>query len=79
MGIGRYIDRFEKRSGRWAVADRICMVESVGLLPEASEAAVDPQTFVRGSWDHADPSYMRPLKLERPDRMPPQYAQLMPK
>jgi len=75
VAAGRYVDRFEKRSGQWAVADRICMVEWSGLIPEA-EGAVGYDTFIRGTWDRSDPSYMRPLKLNRPDRIPPQYAHL---
>jgi SnoaL-like domain len=70
VGAGRYIDRFEKREGKWAIADRINMVEYVGSIPEADEGAVDYGMFVRGAWDRSDPSYMRPLKLERPNRHP---------
>ncbi len=70
---GRYIDRYEKRDGKWAVADRICMVEWSGIIPEA-EAAVDYDTFIRGTWDRADPSYLRPLTSSRANRVPPQYV-----
>jgi hypothetical protein len=72
VGVGRYIDRFEKREGKWAIVDRINIVEYVGLLPEANEGAVDYDLFVRGATDSSDPSYMRPLKLERPNRAPQQ-------
>ncbi|WP_068088769.1 nuclear transport factor 2 family protein [Novosphingobium rosa] len=64
---GRYIDRFERREGEWAVAQRACLVEWNGKLDPA-EAAMDPDLFLRGSWDRSDPSYMRPLILERPHR-----------
>ena len=67
VAAGRYIDRYEKRDGTWAVADRICMVEWTGLIAEA-ESAVPSDLFVQGSWDRTDPSYMRPLKVERAPR-----------
>lgn len=71
VGAGRYVDRLEKRDGKWAIAGRINLVEYVGVLTEANEGAVDHDMFVRGAWDRSDPSYMRPLKLERPNRTPP--------
>lgn len=72
IAAGRYIDRYEKRNGQWAVADRICMVEWTGLLP-VSDAKVDPEMFVRGTWDRTDPSYRRPLTVDRADRCPEKY------
>lgn len=64
---GRYVDRFEKRDGRWAVADRACLVEWNGAL-NAAETTMDPDLFLQGRWDSSDISYMRPLKLDRPHR-----------
>ena len=64
---GRYVDRFEKRSGKWAVADRICLVEWNGELAKTA-TTMDPDLFVHGSWDRKDPSYLRPLKSKRPHR-----------
>jgi ketosteroid isomerase-like protein len=64
---GRYVDRFERRQGRWAVADRACLVEWNGELPPAA-VAVDPELFLRGAWDRSDLSYQRPLLLNRPPR-----------
>lgn len=64
---GRYVDRIDRRDGHWAVAERICMVEwNVEAAPGA--AAFDPSIFVAGSWDRSDPSYTRPLRVERPPR-----------
>lgn len=64
---GRYIDRIERRAGRWAVADRICMVEwNVDASPGG--APLDPAMFVSATWDSSDPSYQRPLRVERPAR-----------
>lgn len=64
---GRYVDRLEKRDSLWAVADRICMVEwNVEAAPGG--APLDPSMFVAGTWDRNDPSYARPLKVERAPR-----------
>jgi hypothetical protein len=32
LAFGRYIDRFEKRDGRWAIARRVCMTEHTTTL-----------------------------------------------
>ena len=64
---GRYIDRIDKRSGVWAVADRICMVEW-NIEGRPGEAPLDPTLFVCGAWDRSDPSYRRPLRVERAPR-----------
>jgi ketosteroid isomerase-like protein len=80
MSGGRYIDRFEKRDGRWAIAARVCvrdwapLSEIPDVLDQASMTAV-PLTpeiaeLVRSgaqiSRDRNDPSYRRPLPARRP-------------
>lgn len=64
---GRYADRFERRDGRWAIADRACLVEWNGELGKTS-APMDFDIFLRGAWDRSDITYQRPLTLDRPDR-----------
>jgi hypothetical protein len=64
---GRYVDRFERRGGRWAVADRACLVEWNGELGTTT-TSMDPDLFLHGTWDRSDISYQRPLKLSRPHR-----------
>jgi len=64
---GRYIDRFERRDGRWAVADRACLVEWNGELGKTT-TTMDPDLFLHGAWDRSDISYQRPLTLNRPRR-----------
>jgi hypothetical protein len=64
---GRYIDRFERRDGRWAIAARVCLVEwqsdATSLLsPEAIELLDSAQTVAR---DTSDNSYDRPLVITR--------------
>ncbi len=64
---GRYVDRFERREGRWAVADRVCLVEWNGEL-KSTEMTMDPDLFLHGRWDRSDVSYQRPLTLTRRHR-----------
>jgi hypothetical protein len=64
---GRYIDRLERRDGRWAIADRVCLVEfmneSQSLLTEEAIAAVPGARTLQH--DATDPSYARPLVASR--------------
>ena len=64
---GRYVDRLERRDGRWAIVDRVCLVEfineSQSLLTEEALAAV-PGTRT-GRHDTTDPSYDRLLAASR--------------
>jgi hypothetical protein len=68
---GRYLDRLEKRDGRWGIVRRKCLVEWGGTpamqpLPKAHRdthlAVGEPRR------DRADPSYQRPLTID-PARM----------
>ena len=64
---GRYIDRLERRDGRWAIVDRVCLVEfideSQSLLTEEAIAAVaGARTPHHGM---TDASYDRPLTAAR--------------
>jgi hypothetical protein len=65
---GRYLDRFEKRGGKWAIAARKCVIEWSGSLNDmdvpAEAAAVYAMTGVAAR-DRTDPSYQRPLNIER--------------
>lgn len=62
--FGRYIDRFERRNGRWAIAHRVCLNEKIGyfiaaeLSPEWAQAAASTGPASR---DMRDLSYVRPL------------------
>ena len=62
--FGRYIDRFEKRDGRWAIAHRVCLVEMIGQFAKADV----PAEFARLAFstgpstsNKSDLSYVRPL------------------
>jgi hypothetical protein len=54
----RYLDRFERRGGRWLIAARLCAYEYSLMLPAGEAWPLDPP-FVRGSPDRSDPSYRR--------------------
>jgi len=80
MSGGRYLDRFERRDGRWAIAARVCLRDWAPLEeqpdPEdpstmtAIRSALPPAVlaFMRGgplpTRDRADPSYDRPLRID---------------
>ena len=82
MSGGRYLDRFEKRNGRWAIALRICVRDWAPLaaIPETLDQAaltvvkLDERTrnMMRSGMqiarDHSDPSYARPLTIS-PSRL----------
>jgi SnoaL-like domain len=64
---GRYLDRLERRDGRWAIVDRVCVAEwiadSTNLISEEVLALL---SGVKGAaHDHSDPSYLRPLRAAR--------------
>ncbi len=64
---GRYVDRFERRDGRWGIAARMCIVEWRTELPNIfTGAAVELSTVVGSiARDRSDSSYQRPLRLRR--------------
>ncbi|MEO3757261.1 nuclear transport factor 2 family protein [Mycobacterium sp. B14F4] len=64
---GRYVDRLERRDGRWAIVDRVCIVEwnaeSTSLITDEILAML---TDIKGAaHDRSDPSYLRPLIATR--------------
>lgn len=68
---GRYIDRFERREGLWAIAARKCVVDWHGepgpspIPPEALTLLNDAGQPAR---DRSDPVYQRPARIH-PDRL----------
>jgi SnoaL-like domain len=66
--LGRFIDRLEKRDGRWGIVDRVCVREGSTDLPSngfSEGFEVQPGSLHRSSRDRTDPSYLRPLKVRR--------------
>lgn len=71
---GRYIDRLEKRNGKWKIAARACIIEWLGSLGEIVIPEGLEKTYAEtgvSSRDRNDISYMRPLKITRPRKADP--------
>lgn len=69
FGFGRYIDRLEKRDGKWRIADRQTTID-IRMLGDASCYAVLNQgttmsagAYPQGRWDREDLSYNYPFEL----------------
>jgi hypothetical protein len=64
---GRYVDRLERRDDRWAIADRVCVVEFI--TESESQLTEDIIAMMAGmrtaQRDVKDPSYDRPLIASR--------------
>lgn len=63
LSYGRYVDRFEKRDGRWAIAHRVCVIEYSGFFG-ATRVPPEIRDRIRlgpSSRDTNDVSYRRPL------------------
>lgn len=63
---GRYLDRFERRNGRWGIADRVCLTEWSGALKDLM-LPIEVTLAKSGSAtrDKSDLSYRRPLCVAR--------------
>lgn len=68
LSFGRYIDRFEKRAGKWAIAHRICVNQQTATLSE-TEMPDEWMTIMKSTGpstrDKNDISYDRPLGKSR--------------
>lgn len=83
-GGGRYIDRFEKRGGRWAISTRVCVRDwaPLAVRPDMADPSVLTAVLAnippalrnfmkngpRSSRDTEDLSYARPLTVD-PERV----------
>ncbi|MDE8653638.1 nuclear transport factor 2 family protein [Novosphingobium album (ex Liu et al. 2023)] len=68
IGFGRFVDRLERRDGRWGIASRVSVPEGAIEAPALDDRAgmVDlPGTLGKPARDRSDPSYLRPLPLDR--------------
>jgi ketosteroid isomerase-like protein len=61
---GRWLDRMERRTGRWAIAARVVVVDWNAELP-APATPMDAGLFIGGTWGRDDLSYNRPLEVTR--------------
>jgi hypothetical protein len=64
MASGRYLDRLEKRDGRWGIVDRVCLVDirNETWAPTGTEGDASYMPTCR---DKQDSSYLRPLKVDQ--------------
>lgn len=60
MARGRYVDRLERRDGRWAIAHRACLVE---ISPLTLPAEVVQLARAFQPRDRTDLSYRRPMEV----------------
>src|SRR5215831_7838252 len=70
---GRYIDRVERRNGKWKIALRTNAIEWSGLVPTLPIPFADvPDINLNGkpSRGRSDPSYQRPLTNKRKPNVP---------
>ena len=65
MASGRYIDLFEKRNGRWGIVERICLVDVRDETLSPVTGFEGDEFYVTPRRDRNDPSYMRPLHVDR--------------
>ena len=66
LHFGRYVDRFEKRAGKWAIAARACLIEWGGRLGEINMPAEVLAAYAATGTarrDGQDMSYRRPLTV----------------
>jgi hypothetical protein len=65
---GRYLDRLERRDGRWKISLRRSTVELMATVDAAilHTPAFQRQGYPKGVRDHRDLSYQRPLRLDAP-------------
>ena len=66
LHFGRYVDRFEKRAGKWAIAARACLIEWGGRLEDINvptEVLAAYAATGTASRDRQDMSYRRPLTV----------------
>ncbi|TAL00844.1 MAG: nuclear transport factor 2 family protein [Rhodospirillaceae bacterium] len=65
LAFGRYVDRLEKRDGKWAIAHRVCVNEKSGQFVESAlpeEIAAKMNSTGPNRRDKLDVSYVRPLR-----------------
>lgn len=67
VATGRYVDRFEKRNGKWAIAARVCITESLYQVERmnAPEFIAALKSNGPATRSREDVSYERPLRVKR--------------
>jgi hypothetical protein len=68
LSFGRFVDRLEKRDGKWGIVSRVSLPEgSIDAAAFDDRAGMTdlPGTLARPRRDRDDPSYLRPLPETR--------------
>lgn len=68
ISFGRFVDRLEKRDGRWGIVERVSLREGSADLTKNDFSAnhvMQPQSIGHPRRDRSDPSYVRPLRISR--------------
>jgi hypothetical protein len=68
LAFGRFVDRLEKRNGKWGIVSRVSLPEGAIDTPAFDDRAAMtdlPGTLSRSRRDRTDPSYLRPLPVSR--------------
>ncbi|MET0888455.1 MAG: nuclear transport factor 2 family protein [Mycetocola sp.] len=60
---GRYIDRFERREGRWAIAQRVHVAEWSGALTDLPQPPTPPRRAGTSARNRTDSSYWAEITL----------------
>lgn len=73
MSGGRYLDRFERRDGIWAIAARVCVRDWAPLDSQPDPEDPSTMTAIRGALPPAVLEFMRGGPLPTRDRRDPSY------
>lgn len=68
LAFGRYVDQFERRDGKWAIAYRVCINEISGYFTGREMNEQYNKVFYAsgpGTRDRSDASYERPLLVRK--------------
>lgn len=64
IASGRYLDRLERRNGRWGIVERICLVDVRDGNWDPDGDQFDGR-YMATSRTTDDPSYRRPIRVDR--------------
>ena len=73
MGGGRYIDRLERRAGRWAIAARVCLRDWAMMDERPDMDDLSSFTSMRVLLSQAERAFMNGGRAARRDRSDPSY------
>ena len=63
VGGGRYVDRLERRDGRWRIVVRRLVLDYHFTAEGTVFGTESQRVYAKGTWDRSDISYERPLEI----------------